>query len=78
MFVSKVRSQPEWSTFGALLNYGCKKFYIIGPRVNYYSGVGTYFNDVATGNAKNDNVATLIKRRFLMANVGDEELSCNV
>jgi len=65
---------PVNSGYRTILAYGARGYY---NRVNYYSNPNVSFNNVPTGDANNNNAKVLTERRFLMANVGDESMSCS-
>jgi hypothetical protein len=62
--------------FKFLFSYYADGYY---TRLNYYSSSNILFQGIyPTGNNATDNAGLLMDRRFLMAAVGDESMSCTL
>ena len=71
-----MRTSPDGSPSGfrTILAYRAKGF---ETRINHYSStMGSFLPSIPYGNVKNNNVKVLNQRRFLMAAVDDEDVSC--
>jgi len=64
---------PVNSGYRTILAYPAQGY---NTRINYYSNPSVSFRGFPTGEAITNNAKVLIDRRFLMAGVGDESLSC--
>jgi len=66
---------PAKSGYRTILSY---LFIGYNTRINYYSNPAVSYKNIPTGETGTNNAGVLTERRFLMAAVGDESLSCNL
>jgi len=66
---------PSNSGYRTILGYPAEGY---NTRINYYSNPAISYNNVPTGKASANNAGVLTERRFLMAAVGDESLTCDL
>jgi len=66
---------PVKSGYRTILSY---LFIGYNTRINYYSNPAVSYKNIPTGETGANNAGVLTERRFLMAAVGDESLSCNL
>jgi len=64
---------PVNSGFRTILAYPAQGY---NTRVNYYSNPAIKYKNIPTGETNINNAKVLTERRFLMAGVGDESLTC--
>jgi len=65
---------PVDSGYRTILGYSAPGY---KTRINYYSNPAISYKNIPTGETGANNARVLTERRFLMAAVGDESLSCN-